>query len=39
VARLAARAIACGETPDVTPLYLRRPDAVAATTRKRVTPP
>jgi tRNA threonylcarbamoyl adenosine modification protein YeaZ len=39
VARLAARSIRAGSAPDVTPLYLRHPDAVAATTRKRVTPP
>lgn len=38
VARLAAAQLLRGEPADVTPLYLRRPDAVAATSRKRVTP-
>ncbi|MCU0283016.1 MAG: tRNA (adenosine(37)-N6)-threonylcarbamoyltransferase complex dimerization subunit type 1 TsaB [Candidatus Nanopelagicales bacterium] len=38
VARLAAAQLRAGASPEVAPLYLRRPDAVAATTRKRVTP-
>jgi len=38
LARLAARAMGRGEVGDVRPLYLRRPDAVAPTARKRVTP-
>jgi tRNA threonylcarbamoyl adenosine modification protein YeaZ len=38
VARLAAAQLREGIAPEVAPLYLRRPDAVAATTRKRVTP-
>ncbi|HEX6888448.1 MAG TPA: tRNA (adenosine(37)-N6)-threonylcarbamoyltransferase complex dimerization subunit type 1 TsaB [Candidatus Nanopelagicales bacterium] len=38
IARLAAAQLARGEAPEVTPLYLRRPDAVAAASRKRVTP-
>ena len=38
VARLAARALSAGEPADLTPLYLRRPDATAPGARKRVTP-
>jgi tRNA threonylcarbamoyl adenosine modification protein YeaZ len=38
LARLAREQLRDGTAPEVTPLYLRRPDAVAATTRKRVTP-
>jgi tRNA threonylcarbamoyl adenosine modification protein YeaZ len=38
LARLAAEMLTAGHPADVTPLYLRRPDAVAAAGRKRVTP-
>lgn len=38
LARLVAGRIEAGAPPEVAPLYLRRPDAVAAATRKRVTP-
>lgn len=38
LARLVADAVRRGEQPEVGPLYLRRPDAVAATIRKPVTP-
>jgi tRNA threonylcarbamoyl adenosine modification protein YeaZ len=38
LARIVAGRIAAGTPPEVTPLYLRRPDAVAASARKRVTP-
>jgi tRNA threonylcarbamoyl adenosine modification protein YeaZ len=38
MARIAARMIIAGEPADLTPLYLRRPDAVAAPGRKKVTP-
>ena len=38
MARIAARMIRAGEPADLTPLYLRRPDAVAAAQRKKVTP-
>ena len=38
LARMVAARIAEGQPPEVSPLYLRRPDAVAAHTRKRVTP-
>ena len=38
LARVVAERLAAGLPADVSPLYLRRPDAVPATTRKRVTP-
>ncbi len=38
LARLVATELREGTRPNVAPLYLRRPDAVAATTRKPVTP-
>lgn len=38
LARMVAELVAHGTTPELAPLYLRRPDAVAAPTRKRVTP-
>ena len=38
VARLAARALAAGEPADLSPMYLRRPDAALPGARKRVTP-
>ena len=38
LARLVAVLLETGAPPDVEPLYLRRPDAVAPATRKRVSP-
>lgn len=38
LARIAAELIASGAPADVSPMYLRRPDATASSTRKRVTP-
>jgi tRNA threonylcarbamoyl adenosine modification protein YeaZ len=38
LARIVAGQIRAGVAAEVTPLYLRRPDAVASGTRKRVTP-
>jgi tRNA threonylcarbamoyladenosine biosynthesis protein TsaB len=38
LARLVAARLRAGVAAEVAPMYLRRPDAVAATTRKRVTP-
>jgi len=38
LARLVADAVTRGDQPEVTPLYLRRPDAVPAAARKTVTP-
>ena len=38
LARIIAGLLASGAPADVSPLYLRRPDAVAAAGRKRVTP-
>jgi tRNA threonylcarbamoyladenosine biosynthesis protein TsaB len=38
LARIVASMVAAGQPADVSPLYLRRPDAVAPLGRKRVTP-
>ena len=38
LARIAADMIATGAPADVSPMYLRRPDATVSTQRKRVTP-
>jgi len=38
LARIVASMISAGQPADVAPMYLRRPDAVAAAGRKRVTP-
>ncbi len=38
IARLASAQLTAGQQPDVSALYLRRPDAVPAAQRKRVTP-
>lgn len=38
LARLVARMVASQVVADASPLYLRRPDAIAGATRKRVTP-
>lgn len=38
LARMAGELLIAGEPAEVAPLYLRRPDAVAAVGRKRVTP-
>lgn len=38
LARLVAPQVLAGAAPDVTPMYLRRPDAVAGGPRKQVTP-
>ncbi|MGB8021501.1 MAG: tRNA (adenosine(37)-N6)-threonylcarbamoyltransferase complex dimerization subunit type 1 TsaB [Candidatus Nanopelagicales bacterium] len=39
LAQLVARMVASNAAADASPLYLRRPDAVANASRKRVTPP
>ncbi len=39
LARIAAELVVAGVPPDVTPMYLRRPDATVSATRKRVTQP
>ena len=38
LARIGADLLAAGVPADVTPMYLRRPDAIAGAARKRVTP-
>ncbi len=38
VARIGADLLASGQSPDVSPMYLRRPDVTVGSPRKRVTP-